>query len=392
MTRALWCLCWFTLSAVPLAAQRIKLPASVSELESRARKDSNDAAAHYNLALGYWSSNRFDDAERELRLAASIEPDFASPYLALAFLPFARRPSLWDDDAAEKHLPDSTKKILEESDHMFRRAFLIDPLVDLRIIGAVTPSRSVFLELSEEYKGFYDYYVRAFDDIDQGNYDRARDRFQSLIKDVNGQSHPDYVPSIVWYWHGLAAAHVQRYDDAIADFTILLGRAQKAERRDSLVRIPLRTNEYRYILADMNRRAGKLEAAVPLYREALENDLGLYEAHVRLAEIAEANNAVDAAIAERRAAVNANPDDSGLLLDLGVTLGKAGEFNEAEQALKQAIATNPRDTRSYYYLGIIQQKLGKGGEARDALTTFIAMAPSRFTQQIQSARQFVAQR
>ena len=37
----------------PLAAQRIKLPVGLKELESVAQKDSLDPAAHYNVALAY---------------------------------------------------------------------------------------------------------------------------------------------------------------------------------------------------------------------------------------------------------------------------------------------------------------------------------------------------
>lgn len=39
--------------ASPGAAQRIKLPVKLEKLEARALADSNDAAAHYNLGLGY---------------------------------------------------------------------------------------------------------------------------------------------------------------------------------------------------------------------------------------------------------------------------------------------------------------------------------------------------
>src|SRR5207249_7607853 len=55
-------------TAAPLAAQRIRLPAKLSELETRARQDSNDAAAQYNVALGYWNDKRWDDRSEERRV------------------------------------------------------------------------------------------------------------------------------------------------------------------------------------------------------------------------------------------------------------------------------------------------------------------------------------
>ena len=51
------------LALPPAAAQNIKLPASLGDLEKAARKDSNDAAAHYNVALAYWNAKRWDDAD-----------------------------------------------------------------------------------------------------------------------------------------------------------------------------------------------------------------------------------------------------------------------------------------------------------------------------------------
>jgi tetratricopeptide (TPR) repeat protein len=129
----------------PLQAQRIKLPVKLRELESQAQQDSLDAAAHYNVALGYWNEKRYDDAERELRLAAAIDAKFAEAYLALAYLSYARRPKLWAEEAQDK-VPEEWKSRLEESDRMYRRAFLVNPMVDLRIAGAVTLPRNAVWE------------------------------------------------------------------------------------------------------------------------------------------------------------------------------------------------------------------------------------------------------
>src|SRR5947209_19469301 len=77
-----------------LCAQGITLTRSLQELEEAARKDSNDAEAQYNVALGYWSKQRYDHAERTPRPAVTIDPPFAPGWLALAALPSARRPTL----------------------------------------------------------------------------------------------------------------------------------------------------------------------------------------------------------------------------------------------------------------------------------------------------------
>jgi len=92
------CLLTATVGIAPtLCPQGITLRQSLPELEAGAHRDSNDAAAQYLLGLGFWTKKRYDDAERALRVAVTIEPRFAPGWLALGVLPFARRPKLRDE-------------------------------------------------------------------------------------------------------------------------------------------------------------------------------------------------------------------------------------------------------------------------------------------------------
>ena len=58
-------------------AQHIKLSASLDNLEKTARADSNDPAAHYNLALAYWNAKRWDDADPDMKKQwiSALSPD-----------------------------------------------------------------------------------------------------------------------------------------------------------------------------------------------------------------------------------------------------------------------------------------------------------------------------
>ncbi|MEP6574399.1 MAG: hypothetical protein ABJD11_16990 [Gemmatimonadota bacterium] len=103
-------------------------------LEALVRADSNDAMAHYDLAMGYWGKKRWDDAERELRLGVSIAPSFAESYLALAALPQARGESYWKKRIKQDGI-ESARQAFLQSRADFRRAFLLNPLVDLRVLG-----------------------------------------------------------------------------------------------------------------------------------------------------------------------------------------------------------------------------------------------------------------
>ncbi len=373
-----------------LARAQFRLPKKLDELETLAHKDSNDAAAHYNLALGYWNAKRWDDVDRELHLAVSIEPQFADGWLALSRLPFGRRNKLWDDIAEHRVSPDFQPK-LDEAWREYERAFIINPLVDLRIEAAARPPKSAYWTATEELTTLYDYLFGGFDDIESGNYQGAYNRFNRFINDQDTPADREALPEFIYYFRGLAAAHIDRWDDAIGDFERLLNNAEHRHSPDSLLYyIPIETNQYRYMLGVLYQRAGKLEDAVRYYRAALENDIGLYMANSRLAAIAETNLNWPAAIKERRAAVNANPDDPSLQLDLGKALAGSGDWAGAEQTLKQAMDANPRDSRVPYYLGVVEQQLNKKEEARASFDRFIALAPSRYARQVENAKQRLA--
>ncbi len=369
-------------------AQGLRVGVPIEELQTRAGRDSNDAEAHYRLALGYWSKKRFDEAERALREAVVIEPRFAEGWLALGYLPYARRRKLMDEERKGRVPPDWIAA-LDESYRLRRRAFLTKPLVDLQILGAVVPMQGAVLGLdpaSRRLTFAYD----PFEAFVRGDYQYAYRQFSDIAERAFPGHGQDSLPEPLLWYRGLAAAHVGFADSAIADFGALLRRAERAERIDTLVRIPLMTNDYRYVLALLHQRARRWEAAIELYRKALEYDVGLFMAHVQMGRIYEERRMWDQAVAEFSLAVATNPDDPSLLLDLGVVLRQAGRLGEAEEALRQGMRANPRDSRVPYHLGIVLQQVGKAGEAREAFDRFLAVAPSRYGRQMTDAKRRLA--
>jgi Flp pilus assembly protein TadD len=372
------------------AVAQFKLALKLPELEQLAQKDSNDPAAHFNVALAYWNAKRWEDADRSLRTAIMLDARFAQAYVALNYLPYARRTDLWDE-IRERRVPEEWRARTEESDRLFRRAYMIDPFVELRSGDVVKPRSTAYLEALESFFGeaIRDYYD-GLDQYFQAQYQRAYDRLSRALAALDADRHPDRAPGVMYWWHGLASARVEKWDEAAADFTLLIDRSLEPERRDSLVRFPLRTNEFRYILAYIKQRSGKVNEAIDLYRESVTNDIGLYMAHVRLGDIYEAARMWPEAITSRRNAVNANPDDPTLLLDLGKTLASAGQSEEAVTVLRQATAANPRDPRPYLFLGLVLERLGRNDDARTALNQYIALAPSRYESQTALAKQHLA--
>lgn len=382
MKRALWLWLCAALLCSPGAAQKLKVKTSLASLQEAVRRDSNDAEAHYQLALGYWSKDRFDDAERSLRTAVTIEHRFAPAYLALAYLPYARRPALMKDEARGR-VPEEWRDRVQESWRQRRRAFLIDPLVDLRIIGAVVPlSDGIRLGSGGQLIMSMD----PFSAFVRGNYQFAYLAFNSFAAEFKGSRHDSIPDDLLWY-RGLSAGHIGEYDTAIADFTALLARGVALEQADSVIRIPLNTNDYRYVLALFKYRANRLADAISLYQEALGNDVGLFMAHVQMGRIYEEHQMWPEAVDQFRRAIAVSPDDPSLLLDLGVVLREAGQLSEAEATLRSAMDANPRDSRVPYHLGITLQAEARAADARGAFTRFLALAPSRYARQVADAKQ-----
>lgn len=389
--RALACAILALTAAAPLAAQRIKLPLSRQELEARAQRDSLDAAAHYNLALAQWNEKKYDEAERSLRTALGLEPRFAPALLAIAYLPYARQPKLWDYEGQDR-MPDSVRARLEEVRRHIRHAYVVDPLVSTAIVGAVTPKKSSIWEAYSDAQDYYDTFFQGFDDLNNGEYPTAFRRFDELVELYRDNFSRDlHKAPEVWVWsRAIAATHLQKYDVALRDFNVLLDNSLAEERKDELKHLPMRTNEFRYLIATVQQRAGNTAEARRLFTEVAANDIGLYMAHVRLADIAEAERSYDEAIAARRRAIEVNPDDPSLLTDLGMTLGKAGRFGAAIATLQQAHEANPRDPRPLFLLGIGHVQMGDAPKAREALERFLAMAPERMERQVIAARQRLA--
>lgn len=363
--------------AVAAQSPGFVLSLTVPQMEQAARIDSNDAAAHYNLALGYWNYVRYDDAVAQLRLASRLDPDFAPPYVAMFAITYAEWPDLWDDPSK---LPDSVQRRGKEADQMLGRASITDPMVDLRTLGAALPPVPAWVYNNS---AFYDVFLGGFQRLYEGQYQEALDQLGRVMRMFAGRD--SVAPMFLWS-HGIAALHLGLDSVARDDFQRLVNQAQNVARSNRVIQFPLRTGEYEYLLATTLFRMGRAPDAVVHLRNALVADAGIYTAHGKLAEIAEAGEDWDDAVAERRAAVDANPDDSRLLVLLAATLLKAGRTADAEAPVRQAVAQAPRDFEAEYVLGVVDMHLGKNAEARAALTSAVALAPRRYDVLLADAR------
>ena len=372
--------------APPVMAQGHQAPAGLAELETRAQQDSLDARVLYTLAMAYDSLRRWSDEERVLHQVLAIDPHYAPAYLGLGLLPYARRAKLWEEEAKGK-VPESWRAALDSAHRRFREAFLLDPLVDFRIPGTEAPPEQIWSIPDYGRATTRFLLVLGIAGFGVGRYELSYDALRQWAERRFQNLPIDSVPDFLFWYRGLAAAHLRAWDKAVSDFEVLLARSTKQERSDSLIFIPLQTNDYRYVLAVLKQHARRVADAAALYQEALANDLGLFMAHVQLARMYRDFQQWDQAVEEARRAVQANPDDPALLVDLGMILREGGRLAEAEEVLGRAEAANPRNAEVPYALGMVRQQLGHRAEARTAFTRFVQIAPSRFAAQVADARQ-----
>lgn len=377
-----WCL-----ATGELAAQRVRLTVPLETLETMAARDSNDPVRHYDLALAYMLNRRPDEAERSLKTALEIDPGNAAAYLALAYVPFARNPRLWEIREIDEKTRPEIIQALDESARNRRRAFMLDPLVDLRVLGAIIPPQG---RVGGGSGDLWNALLLGFENFWVGNHQESFRLLSAVITSVPEQRRRERIPSFLYWYHGLAAAHIGDFSTAVLDFQLLLDRAVEREQDEEakhFVQDPFRaSNDYRYFLASIKKRAGLTQDAIALLQECLTVDLSLYPAHTQLASIHEGRRAWLDAIQERQRALETNPDDAALLFDLGTTLSRSGDLGMAIDALSRAMDANPRNSRIPYLLGMTALRAQRTDVARTALERFLALAPSRFTVQMGQVR------
>lgn len=192
----------------PAAGQAVERPPSLEALETAARQDSLDPEALYRLALRYDIVKRYDDAGRVARQVVDIDPRYAPAWLLLGYLPYDRRPKLWSEVARGK-VPPAWRDSVAESERLFHRAFLIDPLVDFRVMGAALLKQDMIIvreygQYTTDY--LLDLAVSAFG----WRYELYSNAADLYVQRQFKNQPVDSIPSGVFWIRGLSAAHLKR--------------------------------------------------------------------------------------------------------------------------------------------------------------------------------------
>jgi Flp pilus assembly protein TadD len=226
---------------------------------------------------------------------------------------------------------------------------------------------------------------KSIGEMEQGRYPDAAVRLQAVIDDprIAGISS---TPDLIVFYHGLASAHAGDFRRAIEDFRTIRLRNDRHITHWRGPRLSFPSNDLTYMMATAAFRGGFMEEAIAGFHQVIEADLSYYMAHSQLAVIYSAAGAWDQALAERKAALDVNPDDPTLLVDYARTLIRAGQPGEAEAPLAEAGQLNPRDALAPYLLGQVLEKLDRTDDARTAYVRFVAIAPLSYATQCAELR------
>lgn len=315
--------------------------------------DSLDPALQYQLGMAAWDARSYVRADSLLREAVRIDPHFAEANLALGYLPFDRYPKLREQEE-KGTLPDSLRTTVAEANRLLRLAVLTDPFV------GTGKSQFVFLP-SWAMKEF-----------------TPRERAK--------------LPTWFFYWRGLTYARGSDYATALGDLHEVMDRLEHAtSKAPTNPLLPLVANEIRYVMAVIELKAGRTLDARQQLEQVLSQDLGMYMAHVKLAELHERNGAWNAAVRERQRAVEVNPADPALQFELASSLARSARLAEADTAVARAIELNPHNPGYVYLAARVQLGLADTARAVASYKKFMAIAPSalakdRLAAQLQLAR------
>jgi tetratricopeptide (TPR) repeat protein len=127
------------------------------------------------------------------------------------------------------------------------------------------------------------------------------------------------------------------------------------------------------------------DAAAEAFKQAVDLDPELAEAHFRLGLSYEALNKAEEAEAEYKKAVETykkylttNADDAEAHYNLGQTYANLHQYSEAIREYRQAVKLKDNDADIYYDLGVALTKLAQYSEAASAFSKSLEIDPNNY--------------
>ena len=115
------------------------------------------------------------------------------------------------------------------------------------------------------------------------------------------------------------------------------------------------------------------EEAMAAYRQALELEPGLADAHLNLGRLLHERGQTTDAERHYRQALTAHPEDATAAYNLGVALQDLGRLKDAAQAYEAALRLDPALADAHYNLAGLYEELGEREDAFRHLRTYRTM-------------------
>jgi tetratricopeptide (TPR) repeat protein len=219
--------------------------------------------------------------------------------------------------------------------------------------------------------------------IQEGRYTEAVALYRRQLPEHPKPEHPKYAE----FYLNLATAHVAmgQLDDALA---VTLEAVEQLPNQPRLHCALAGVMVNKAAASPGDDAANWRDAAEQAYRDALELDPHLGEAHCQLGKLLWDSRRHEEALREYRLAVDGRrlPGDLPFRVEahvnLGVAAGQAGRVDEARHHYLAAIDVLPDRPSAHYNLAMLLQKEGKTAEAEEHYRLTLRYEPSHLAAQV----------
>jgi tetratricopeptide (TPR) repeat protein len=142
-----------------------------------------------------------------------------------------------------------------------------------------------------------------------------------------------------------------------------------------LQRFPFARPEFYFQLGEAWRNSGRVEEAVPAYREAIRRDPRMVAAQQNLGVALRRAGQVEEAVETLRRATQLAPDRAAVWHELGLAYRAQGRMGEAAKAIEKAIILDSDLPEPHSNLGIVLLSSGDPGRAEAAFREAIRIQP-----------------
>ncbi len=324
--------------------------------------DTNDPRAYLSLAALQSFSNEAV-AESAFVWASRLAPGNADPPYQWAIMIIHRGLSgilLSTLIVSEDLRHEISRERVRMVDSLLRQAWLRDPFRD--------PLLDPSLRFAYRHPPtlFKDPITKGFDAYFSGDFPGARASWGRALAKQPGRADLRFHRAYTYYLQ-------QRFDSAAGELEQAITAMGRAES-SSLVRLAPPRALFYYAIGVARQEAGDYARAREAYIQALSENLGLYIAHARLAQILFAQGDSAGGLSELAIATGIEPGDAWLRNYHGLVLLAAGHPRESLAELEGSLAADRYYATPWYLLGRAHETLEEPGPARDAYREFLAHA------------------